>query len=136
MSTFLQDVESIIKRQGEAGLIYLEHYQGLELELYREDNKGDDYANAYGSSAGGTVGKVKEFKGVLQGNDFIQKSDHFSGNFEEGFLYCREVDLRATDVIKIKNTEGVTRKYKIDSEESIGFTTKIFKQWKLTNLGD
>ena len=136
MSTFLNDVEGIIKKQGEKGLIYLENYYGLELQLFREDNKGDTYADAYGSSSGGTVSKIKDFIGVLQGDDFIQKSDHFAGNFEEGFLYTREVDVRATDVIKITNSEGVTRKFKVDEVVSIGFTTRIFTQWKLINLGD
>lgn len=134
MSTFLQDVESIIKNQGEAGLIHLEHYSGVELELYREDNS-DAYANAYGQSAGGTTSKIKEFIGVLQGDDFIQKSDHFSGNFEEGFLYCREVEIRVSDVIKIKS-DDLVRKYKVESKKSIGLTKTVFIMYELTNLGD
>lgn len=136
MSSFIQDVEGIIKKQGERGLIYLETYYGLELELHREDVTGDKYSSAYGSSSGGTVVKIGEFKGVLQGDDFIQKSDHFAGNFEEGFLYTRFGDVKATDVIKVKNTEGITRKFKVDAVESIGFTTKVFTMYKLTNLGE
>lgn len=136
MSSFIQDVESIIKRQGEAGLLYLEKYYGLELELMREDNTGDRYADAYGSSAGGTTSKIKEFVGVLQGDDFIQKSDHFSGNFEEGFLYTKDVDIKATDVIQIKNSEGIVRKFKVDEKVSLGMTTKLFTMYRLTNLGD
>lgn len=135
MSTFLQDVESIIKNQGESGLIHLEHYSGIELELFREDNTGDAYADAYGKSAGGTVSKILDFKGVLQGDDFIQKSNHFSGNFEEGFLFVRDVDVQVSDVIKIKNND-VTRKFKVDSKESIGLTRSVFTMWKLVNLGD
>jgi len=135
MSSFVHDVESIAKKQSENGLIYLEKYYGIELELFREDVLGGKYSDAYGSSAGSTVHKISEFKGVLQGDDFIQKSDHFAGNFEEGFLYTRCVDVKVTDVIKVKNSEGIVRKYKVEAIESLGFTTKIFTMYKLTNLG-
>ncbi|NRA76866.1 MAG: hypothetical protein HRU18_01550 [Pseudoalteromonas sp.] len=136
MNSFIQDVEQILKAQGERGLIYLENYYGLMLEIHREDNLNDAYSDAYGSEAGGTTSKYKDFKGILVGDDFIQKSDHFTGNFQEGFLYTKDVEVKATDVIKIKNADGRVRKFKVDAEESIGFTTKIFKMWKLTNLGD
>lgn len=134
--SFIHNVENIVKKQGDNGLIYLEKYYGLRLELYREDTLGDRYSDAYGSSSGSTASKIGEFKGVLQGDDFIQKSDHFSGNFEEGFLYTRNKNILANDIIKIKNTEGVSRKYKVESIESIGYTTKVFNMYKLSNLGE
>ena len=134
MTTFIQDVESIVKKQGENGLIYLEQYYGLELELLREDNRGDSYSDAYGNSSGSTVSKVQDFKGVLQGNDFIQRSDHFTGNFEEGFLYVRGVDIRPSDIIQIKS--DIVRKYKVEEKKEIGLTKSVFTVWGLINLGD
>lgn len=133
MSTFLQDVELIIKAQGERGLIYLENYYGIELELYRED-AGDKYSDAYGQSSGNTVSKITEFKGLLYGDDFIQMSDHFAGNFEEGFLFARNVDIKTSDVIKIKS-DDLVRKYKVEAEKSIGLTKTVFTQWEIINLG-
>lgn len=136
MTVFMQDVENIIKSQGEKGLVTLMHYGGLPLGLYRSSNRGDEYSDAYGGSSGSSVEHVSDFIGVLVGDDFIQKSDHYAGNFEEGFLYTRDVNILPDDVVQIKVANNRIRKFKVESCETIGITTDVFTMWKLSNLGD
>lgn len=136
--TFLANVEDILKKQGERGLEHLMFYHGLELELHRQ-LKNDAYSQVHGRNAGGSTEKVKDLIGVLQGDDFFQASDSYSGNFTSGYLYierCDDKDILIGDTIKVVAVDNRQRRYRIDKKEQIGFTQEIFDKYKIINIGD
>lgn len=133
--TFYSEMERIIKEQGEKGLDLLEHYAGIELELYR-DSTDDVYSRVHGHVSGSEGELIKEFIGVLQSDDFAPSNDAYSGNFEVGFLYTKDKDVKIGDVIKIKSVDKKNRRFKIVEIDTVGLTLEIFKSFKLSNLGD
>jgi hypothetical protein len=134
--SFYSNIEEVLKQYGDMGLEHLMFYAGIELELYRQ-LKSDVYSRVHGKNSGGGVEKVKDFSGILVGDDFFQSSDSFSGNFVNGYLYItKEEEILIGDIIAIKSTDLKSRRYKIDKEEQIGFTIEIFRKYKIINLGE
>lgn len=132
---FLNNVEKVIKEQGEAGLDHLLYYYGIELEVFR-DIKEDEYSRVHRHRSGVATEKFKDIVGMLQGDDYFEADDASSGNFEAGFLYSRDADILVGDTLKIKSEDKKSRRYKIESKISIGLTTEVFTKWKIINLGD
>lgn len=133
--SFYSEMERVIKNQGDAGLDHLEYYYGIELEL-RRPTKSNAYGRVHGSQAGTNTAHIKDFKGVVEGNDFFESNRGISPSFLAGFLYTRETDILVGDVIHIKADDDRHTKYKITAKETIGLTTKVFQKWKLSALGD
>ena len=133
--SFYAEMERIIAKQGDAGLDHLEHYYGLKLELRRPEKSGV-YTRVHGSQAGANTQVIKEFVGVVEGDDFFPASGEFSGGFMAGFLYSREKEVRVGDEVRIVSEDGKIRRYKIVGKESLGLTREIFTKWKLSALGN
>lgn len=131
---FFNDMEKVIKSQGEAGLCHLLHYYGMELELFRQ-SKANVHSRVHGRNAGQPEKIVKTFVGVLQGDDFFESNTTLSPSFEAGFLYTDESEIFIGDVILIVSDDTRHRKYKITAMETIGLTTTVFKKWKLASMG-
>lgn len=129
---FFANMEQIIKDQGEIALEQLLFYVGVDLIIYRQDN--DKYSDAFGKFSGNKSDLYKKFVGALVSDDFFPASGAAAGNFEEGFLYTKETDIKVTDVIEVDSSDGKVRRYKVDSYESIGTQDSVFGRWKITNL--
>lgn len=134
--SFYSDVEQIIKNQGEAGIIQLEYYNGVDLELSRQ-SKDSAYSGVHGRDAGQPTTVIKEIIGMLQGDDFFEANTTQRPGFIAGFLYTRDRDVVVGDVIQvIMNNGGRGRQYKVGIYESIGLTVEILKRYKLSAMGD
>ena len=133
--SFYSNVEKIIKTQGEAGLDVVEHYSGLHMELLRQV-KHDSYSTVHGRNAGGPEEFYKNIFGVIQGDDFLPNNNHYSGNFEQGFLFTREKDILVGDTLRIKTVDSKARTFRVDEVQGFGLTLEIFTFWKLTAIGD
>jgi hypothetical protein len=131
---FFKEMERIVKEINTESLRVLEHYYGLELELFHEDKNG--YSDVYGVHAGNNQTKIRNFIGILVSDDFYSADGQYSGNFEEGFLYTTDKDVKPTDVIKVKVSDTKIRRYKVIRKESIGMQDEVFVRYKLSNLGD
>jgi hypothetical protein len=129
---FFANMEKIIKDQSDIALEQLLFYTGVDLLLYRQDN--DKYSDAFGKFSGNKSDLVKRFVGALVSDDFFPADGAAAGNFEEGFLYTKETDIKVTDVIEVDSSDGKVRRYKVDSYESIGTQDSVFSRWKITNL--
>lgn len=130
---FYNEMEKIIKNNGDDGLSHLLHYYGMKLDLERQI-KNDVYSRVHGSDAGQPTKKIKSFVGVLQGDDFFESSNSLHPSFQAGFLYTRENEILVGDVILIVSNDNLNRKYKIVAREAIGLTTTVFTKWKLSAM--
>ena len=135
MSSFYSEMERIIKANGDRGLDVLLYYYGLELENYRPQ-KLDVYNTVHGPDAGGKADKIKDFVGIIQGDDFFPSTGTSSANFTSAFLYCKESDVIVGDEIRIKSEDDKRRHYKIIRKESVGLTTEVFTKFVLSNIMD
>lgn len=136
MTSFYKNMEQSIRDNGDRGLELVEHYYGLDIELYRVLPKGDVFGQVHGSNDGKDGSFYKNMIGVITSDGFFAASADFSGNFDEGFLYTREMDLKPGDVLRIDSEDGKIRRYRIESKDNIGLTLEIFTAWKISNLGD
>lgn len=133
MNYFMKDIEKNIAGNSERALLIAMHYYKLPMELSRPQ-KGDVYASVHGKNAGGSFQVVKEvFWGITQSDDFSSSDGYNSGNFEEGFLFTTEKEIKVGDRIKIDLGGGI-RYFKVETMEDIGFTTDMFVKWKLSNM--
>ena len=89
---FFNEMERIIEKQGLDGLLHLEFYYGMNLILLRESKSGA-YNDVYGKDTGHPAEKVKEFIGILQGDDFFQSNTTQTPAFTAGFLYTRSSNI-------------------------------------------
>ena len=128
------ELEKIFADQSENAIESVEFYYGLDIELYRQ-LKNDVYSSVHGRNAGGSINKIKNFIGVIHGDDFMPSSDAYSGNFVSGYLYTREPEVKVGDVLSIVSSDGKSRRYTIDKRESVGFTREIFTKWKIASIG-
>lgn len=133
--SFYSDMERVISEYGDAGLDHLEHYYGLKLSLYRPE-KSDVYSRTHGHTAGSPEILIKNFVGVVEGDDFFPSTDGFSGSFQAGFLYSRDKEVKVGDIVSINEKDHKVRRYKIVSRLQLGLTREIFTKWKLSSLGD
>lgn len=132
---FYNEMEKIIEKQGLDGLIQLEFYYGMELELSRQTKTGP-YSSVHGSDAGQPGKPVKTFIGILQGDDFFESNTTQTPAFVAGFLYTREDDILVGDTVKIVSKKERSRRYKVTAIDSIGLTREVFKRYKLSAMGD
>ena len=132
---FYNQMEKIIAEQGLSGLIQLEHYYGMKLELSRQIKSGS-FDDVHGSNAGQPVEKVKDIIGVLQGDDFFEANTTQSPAFVAGFLYTRDSDVLVGDIIHIASNPERSRRYKIVAIESVGLTIEVFRRYKLSAMGN
>jgi hypothetical protein len=136
MGSFYYDMEKIISEHGERGMVSLEHYYALNMELLRQDKK-DAYSDIHGRNAGGPTKKICNMEGILVNDDFIPSDTMYSGNFEIGFLYTRDGErILAGDTIKVKTVDGKIRRYRIREQKNIGFTTEIYTKWEISSIAN
>jgi hypothetical protein len=133
---FYNDMEKVIRNNGERGLEQLEHYYGVLLEVFRANPQNDVYARVHGKNRGRQGNMIAKVIGILVGDDFFPSDDEFSGGFELGFLYTRSGKIKVGDVLRIAPEDGKERKYKVESKEDIGLTDSVFEKYKLSNIGD
>jgi len=133
--SFYSEMEKIIDKHGEDGLIHLEHYYGIDLELYRQV-KNSAYSTVHGRDAGQPASHLKNFIGILQSDDFFPANSTQAPAFEAGFLHTRELEILVGDVIKIVSNDDRNRRYRIIEIDSIGLTQQVYKRYKLSALGD
>lgn len=131
---FFNEMERIIEDHGAEGLQHLEHYYGIKLDLLRQTKIGP-YAKVHGRDAGQPEKVVKEFIGILQGDDFFESNTTQTPAFQAGFLYTNENDILVGDVIRIQSKDERSRCYKIVAVDSIGLTREVFRRYKLSALG-
>ena len=129
---FFANMEQVIRDQSDLGLEQILFYAGIDLNLYRQDN--DKYADAFGKFSGNKTDLIRRFVGALVGDDFFPADGAAAGNFEQGFLFTKDLDIRVSDVIEVDSADGKVRRYKVDSFESIGTQDTVFRKWKITNL--
>ena len=127
-------MERIIEKHGADGLDHLEHYYGMKLDLFRQTKVGV-YNKVHGRDSGQPEKHVKEFVGILQGDDFFESNSTQTPAFQAGFLYTREKDVKVGDKITIQSKEERKRSYKIVAVDSIGMTREVFRRYKLSALG-
>ena len=130
---FYNEMERIIKEHGAQGLSQLIRYYGMDLKLLRQSKNGV-YSRVYGMDAGQPTKLVKNFIGVLQGDDFFESNTTISPAFVAGFLYTEESEILVGDVILIVSDDSRNRRYKVTAKESLGMTTTVFVKWKLSAM--
>lgn len=132
---FFANAEKAIKENGERGLIALEFYAGINTSIYRQIKTGP-HSRVHGPNHGREGSFLKEIVCIFESDDFFDSDAQYSGGFELGFAYSRSQDIVVGDTLKIESEDGKTRRYKVESLETIGLTTEIWKKWKISNLGD
>jgi hypothetical protein len=134
MSSFFSEMERIIATNSDNALEVALHYYGQNLQLFRAKLASDNpYGKVHGKEAGGKYECIKKFIGILQSDDFSPTDGYYSGNFSEGFLYTKEKGIRAGDVVELI-TSGEPRKFRVETPESIGYSTNLFVKFKLSNM--
>jgi len=131
---FYREVEKILQESLGDKIGYLEKYYGVEIDIYKTER--DVYTNVYGKHAGTSIEKVETIIGILVSDDFFNTGITSSGGFEEGYLYTSHQNNLVGMTLKINRIDGKSRNYKVESIESIGMVTDIFKRYKITNLPD
>lgn len=134
MAGFFKNAEDIVKRISHSGLDVVLHYYGIDIELHRQTK--DVYTDVYGKHAGSKEQFVKLFTGIVVSDDFFVASDAHAGNFESGFLYTQELEIRVGDIISIKSDDKRSRRHKVTLKESIGTQANVFQRYVLSSLGD
>lgn len=131
-------IERNIKDLGQLGLGHLLKYMGVEVRIKKL--KQDVYTDVYGSGAGGShTDDDSTITVLITGDEFSVEDSYSAGNLTEGFLYihCRDTRrVSSGDIIEVVRDDEVAFRYKIESENSVGMTTKVFKRFNITSLGD
>lgn len=127
-------MERIIRTNAGKYLEVLEHYNAIEVLLYRE--KKNSHSDVYGKYSGSKSNYHKKFEAILVSDDFFASSSTYAGDFEEGFMFTSESDVRPSDTIVIQSADGKQRRHRVDSVESLGTQDSVFYRYKLTNIGD
>ena len=134
--SMIADMEEILEEQGKVGLNHLMHYYALDLEIHRARKKADVYSKVHGTNSGSATEPYKEFQGILQGDDLVQHSQHYLGNFETGYLYSLEAEIKTGDTIVVVRKDKRKVRFKVEKYEAIGLTQEVFGRWVLSSLAD
>jgi len=133
MSSFFSEQERIVKLIADKGLDVVLHYSGMELELWRQD-KSDIYSKVHGNRSGGATQKIKDFTGVIIGDDFFESTAKQTGIFQSAFLYTKEGSVLTGDEIRVKREDEKILAYKVESKKERGQTVEIFTQYELSGI--
>ena len=106
----------------------------MDIKLFRPDE--DVYSDVYGSYAGNKADYVRVFTGALVGDDFFAQDNAYAGNFQEGYLYTQDKDIRVGDILEVDSADNKVRRYKVDLPEGLGTQTTVSGRFKITNLAN
>lgn len=131
-------IEKKIKLHSQVGLKHLLKYMAIEVRISKLQK--DVYSDVYGSQAGGPFSDSEEvINALITGDEFSVEDAYSAGNLMEGYMYVSERDFNkvsAGDVIQIIRDDDVSIRFKVEAEDSVGLTTKVFRRMKLLSLGD
>ena len=131
-------IEKKIKLHSQVGLKHLLKYMAIEVRVSKLQK--DVYSDVYGSQAGGPFSDSEEvINALITGDEFSVEDAYSAGNLMEGYMYVSERDFNkvsAGDVIQIVRDDDVSIRFKVEAEDSVGLTTKVFRRMKLLSLGD
>lgn len=129
---FYKSAEEIVKKQKEAQFrAYYERY-AVPLRLFVPVQNAQ--SRVYGNHSGDAGGKPIDIFGIVTSDDFFPSSGANSGSFVEGYLYTQHKSVITGCIVEIVSGDNKARRYKIDTKESVGFTTEVFTRWKLVSM--
>jgi hypothetical protein len=133
--SFVSEMESIVRSNGERGLEVLLYYHGLELDLYRQISRDDVYAKVHNKNAGNPVEKIGNFVGAIAGADFFPVTGEEAPQFKSAWLITYpDKDLKPGDEIRVVRQDGKRLAYRIEETDVKGQTTDVFTKWELSGI--
>lgn len=107
--------------------------RGFSIYHYIE---GDSmYSDVYGIKSGDPANTTQRtIKGIVVGDDFVSMDGDSSGLFIEGYMYTHDTGIKAGDLIGIPREGFRERKYKVESEQILGTTKRVFGKYRLISI--
>lgn len=134
MSLF-EFTESYYKEQLVTRLQDLINRFGLKIRVYRAVQNA--HKSVYGTASGDDqASSLGEIDGLIVGDSFFPADFGASGNLDEGYLYTNSDIVRSGDKLEVIRRDKVKFRFKAESLEDVGTTTRVFKKYKISSLGD
>lgn len=135
MKTQLYDIERILKERQNAYLGVLEQRFSVKCLLFRVVQTTE--SRVYGVEAGEeSYKKHSDFSGIVTNDNFFPSDNYSAGTMNEGYLYTTSTSPQVGDLVQISREDLKSRRFKIESLESLGTTDRAFKKLKLSSVGD
>lgn len=108
---------------------------GITVKVFRSEQSvhRDVYGVEAGDEKSSAVGSVDV---ALVSDDFFPVDFHAGGAFNEGWLYTRSPIVGVGDRVEVVRVDGRTRRFKVESQVSLGTTESSFKRFRVVALGD
>jgi hypothetical protein len=135
VKSHLYDIERILKERASNYLSVLEQRFSVKCILHRVVQNTE--TRVYGVEAGEEGYKRhSEFSGIVTNDNFFPSDDYSSGTMAEGYLYTTSTSPQVGDLVEVHRGDKKSRRFKIETLESLGTTEKTFKKFKLSSVGD
>ena len=124
-------IEKCLTKQQEIAIKSLMMRFKVKTLVYK--SKNDDYSRAYGKQGGKSkLSPDHEIDSLLVGDDWFASDSTSTGTFQEGFMYTESDLVTVGDTIQVTRPDGKDYRYKVDSRQSIGYTSDVLVRFRLS----
>lgn len=105
--------------------------QGMTVRVFSVSK--DTHTKAYGSASGSRSSTYREIEGIPTGDDFFPADIFRSTSFQEGWLWTNDQEIiQGGQEVQFLSPDGRTRRFIVQTSESLGWTTEIFTRYRLS----